>query len=56
MQAQHRGASNLTCLRAAPAVHVLYSKYDAPRLERVVGSSRSAKMLAKGAASTFLFC
>lgn len=37
-------------------VHVLFSRTDAPRLERVVGSDRAAKMLKRGSTSTFLFC
>ena len=36
-------------------VTVLFSRFDALRLERVVGSVRSAKML-KAATSTFMFC
>lgn len=35
---------------------VLFSKYDALRLERVVGSTRSAKMLKQRKTGTFLFC
>ena len=48
--------TNTTHTYTHRAVHVLYSRYDAPRLERVVGSARGARMLAKGAARTFLFC
>lgn len=39
-----------------PAVTVLFSKVDALRLERVVGSGRSAKMLKSRKTGTFLFC
>jgi hypothetical protein len=42
------------CLPAA--VTVIFSKYDALRLERVVGSARSAKMLKERKTGTFLFC
>lgn len=38
------------------AVSVIFSKFDALRLERVVGSARSAKMLRERKTSTFLFC
>jgi U3 small nucleolar RNA-associated protein 25 len=37
-------------------VSVLYNRFDALRLERIVGSARSAQMLKKGASNTFLFC
>ena len=36
-------------------VSVLFGRADALRLERVVGSARSAKML-KGSTNAFLFC
>lgn len=36
-------------------VTVLFSRFDALRLEAVVGSSRAQKML-KGSSGTFLFC
>lgn len=36
-------------------VSVLFGKSDALRLERVVGSARSGKML-RGSTTTFLFC
>ena len=38
------------------AVTVVFSKFDALRLERVVGSARSAKMLKERKTGTFLFC
>ncbi len=38
------------------AVTVVFSKVDALRLERVVGSSRAAKMLKSKKTGTFLFC
>eukprot|EP00887_Chlorella_sp_A99_P004809 scaffold4.g4809.t1 len=38
------------------AVHALFSRLDAPRLERVVGSQRCAKMLKRSGTNTFLFC
>jgi U3 small nucleolar RNA-associated protein 25 len=34
----------------------LYGRYDALRVERVVGGGRAGRMLAKGAPGTFLFC
>jgi hypothetical protein len=37
-------------------VTVVFSKVDALRLERVVGSDRSSKMLKAKKTSTFLFC
>jgi hypothetical protein len=37
-------------------VTVVFSKVDALRLERVVGSARSAKMLKNKKTNTFLFC
>lgn len=39
-----------------PAVTTVFSKYDALRLERVVGSARAAKMLKTKKTGTFLFC
>ncbi|KAL4445727.1 hypothetical protein ABPG77_008926 [Micractinium sp. CCAP 211/92] len=39
-----------------PTVTVVFSKYDALRLERVVGSARSSKMLKQRKTGTFLFC
>ena len=39
-----------------PAVTVVFSKFDALRLERVVGSPRAAKMLKSKKTGTFLFC
>ncbi|KAL4425892.1 hypothetical protein ABPG75_009908 [Micractinium tetrahymenae] len=39
-----------------PTVTAVFSKYDALRLERVVGSARSAKMLKQHKTGTFLFC
>lgn len=39
-----------------PTVTVVFSKVDALRLERVVGTARSAKMLKNRKTSTFLFC
>ena len=44
----------LPCLPAA--VTVIFSQYDALRLERVAGSARSAKMLKERKTGTFLFC
>ncbi len=44
------------CACYACAVTVVFSKVDALRLERVVGSDRSSKMLKTKKTSTFLFC
>lgn len=38
------------------AVTVVFSKVDALRLERVVGSARATKMLKSKKTGTFLFC
>ena len=40
---------------AAPTVTVLFSRFDAARLERVVGGARATRMLC-GDASTFVLC
>ena len=48
-------ASYHWCLSCC-AVTVVFSKVDALRLERVVGSARSTKMLKERKTSTFLFC
>lgn len=40
---------------AAPTVTVLFSRFDAARLERVVGATRAARMLSR-AATTFVLC
>lgn len=39
-----------------PTVTALFSRYDALRLERVVGAARADKMLRSRKTSTFLFC
>lgn len=40
---------------AAPTVTVLFSRFDAARLERVVGGARAKRMLG-GDAATFVLC
>ena len=40
---------------AAPTVTVLFSRFDAARLERAVGGARAKRMLG-GDASTFVLC
>ena len=40
---------------AAPTVTVLFSRFDAARLERVVGGTRAKRMLGSDAA-TFVLC
>ena len=43
-------------LHCLPAVTAVFSRYDALRLERVVGAARAAKMLKQRKTGTFLFC
>lgn len=52
-----RASTSQPCPLLAPAaVTAVFSKYDALRLERVVGSARSSKMLKQRKTGTFLFC
>ena len=37
-------------------VETLFTRWDAPQLERIVGTKRCAKMLAPGGSGQFLFC
>lgn len=46
---------NADAAAVAPSVTVLFSRFDAARLERVVGSARAARMLSR-AAATFVLC
>ena len=48
-------ASQHTSGQAHATVSALFTKFDAARLERVVGAARAKKML-KAEAKTFLYC